>query len=101
MFTGILRKPPTEPEVYIHHLPVTTEIARDAGVEFAGYPKFLAYIGFTVSISLSLMVLMFFLYYFPGLQDVVLILPLWEWVGTFLLSGWYFVVSLYLLIKKI
>lgn len=27
---------------YIHQLPVTTEIARDLGVELAGYPKFLA-----------------------------------------------------------
>ncbi|MBN3922529.1 acetoacetate decarboxylase family protein [Nostoc sp. NMS4] len=34
------------PQVYIHHLPVTTEIARDLGVEFAGYPKFLANIDF-------------------------------------------------------
>jgi hypothetical protein len=41
-FVGILRKAPEEPKLYIHHLPVTTEIARAAGVEFAGYPKFLA-----------------------------------------------------------
>jgi hypothetical protein len=46
LFTGILRKGPEEPNLYIHHLPVTTEIARDAGVEFAGYPKFLAKIHF-------------------------------------------------------
>jgi hypothetical protein len=46
LFTGILRKGSPEPYVYIHHLPVTTEIARDAGVEFAGYPKFLAQIEF-------------------------------------------------------
>lgn len=46
VFTGILRKPPVEPKLYIHHLPVTTEIARAAGVEFAGYPKFLAEIAF-------------------------------------------------------
>ena len=65
------------------------------------YSKFLAYIGFCVSISLSLMVLMFFLYYIPGLQNIVIILPLWEWVDTFALIIWYFVVSTYLLIKKI
>jgi len=35
-----------DPRIYIHHLPVTTEIARDLGVEFAGYPKFVAEIGF-------------------------------------------------------
>ncbi|HEY4716347.1 MAG TPA: acetoacetate decarboxylase family protein [bacterium] len=32
--------------VYIWHLPVTTEIARTAGVEFYGYPKFIAEIAF-------------------------------------------------------
>jgi hypothetical protein len=32
--------------MYTHRLPVTTEIARDAGVEFANYPKFLADITF-------------------------------------------------------
>ena len=46
MFTGSLRKSPAEPYLYIHQLPVTTEIARDAGVEFAGYPKCLASIEF-------------------------------------------------------
>lgn len=46
LFTGILRKGPDEPKVYVHHLPVTTEIARDAGVEFAAFPKFLASITF-------------------------------------------------------
>jgi hypothetical protein len=44
--TGIVRKAPEEPSSYIHHLPVTTEIARDLGVEFAGYPKILANIEF-------------------------------------------------------
>lgn len=46
MLTGILRKPPSEPNLYIRHLPVTTEIARSAGVELGGYPKFLADITF-------------------------------------------------------
>ena len=46
MFVGTLRKVPAVPQVYVHHLPVTTEIARDAGIEFAGYPKFLADITF-------------------------------------------------------
>jgi hypothetical protein len=46
LFTGILRKSPEVPNLYIRHLPVTTGIARDAGVEFAGYPKFLASIKF-------------------------------------------------------
>ncbi len=46
IFTGILHPVPPAPKVYIRHLPVTTEIARQAGVEFAGYPKFLANIVF-------------------------------------------------------
>ena len=29
-------------KVYIRHLPVTTEIARAVGVDFAGFPKFIA-----------------------------------------------------------
>ncbi|UCD01259.1 MAG: DUF998 domain-containing protein [Promethearchaeota archaeon] len=65
------------------------------------YSKFLVYVGFSAAISLSTMVIMFFLYYFPGLQNLIIILPLWEWIDTFVLIIWYFVVSLYLLIKKI
>lgn len=42
LFAGVLRKGPTVPRLYIRHLPVTTEIAYAAGVEFAGFPKFLA-----------------------------------------------------------
>lgn len=43
---GLFRPRASEPMGYIRHLPVTTEIARDAGVEFANYPKFLADIDF-------------------------------------------------------
>jgi hypothetical protein len=46
VFTGLLRKLAGIPKVYVHQLPVTTGIARDAGVEFANYPKFVADIGF-------------------------------------------------------
>jgi hypothetical protein len=48
LLTGILRKGRGVPNMYIHHLPVATEIARDAGVDLAGYPKFLARIEFEV-----------------------------------------------------
>lgn len=34
-------------DAWIHHLPVTTEIARAAGVDFYNYPKFTASIDFT------------------------------------------------------
>lgn len=47
LFTGSLRKLPKVPLVYIHRLPVTTEIAREVGADFAGYPKFIADIEYT------------------------------------------------------
>ena len=47
IFSGILRKMPETLLSYSHHLPVTTEIAREVGYEFAGYPKFIAEIEFT------------------------------------------------------
>jgi hypothetical protein len=46
LFTGSLRKTPKVPSSYFLHLPVTTEIARKVGAEFAGYPKFIAEIEF-------------------------------------------------------
>ena len=46
LFTGTLRRMPRAPMLYSHHLPVTTEIAREVGAEFAGYPKFIADIEF-------------------------------------------------------
>ena len=47
LFTGLLRKIPEVPMVYIHQMPVTTQIALDAGVEFSGFPKFMAEINIT------------------------------------------------------
>jgi len=47
LFTGVFRKLPKVPMQYTHHLPVTTEIARVVGAEFAGYPKFVADIEFS------------------------------------------------------
>jgi hypothetical protein len=46
MFTGTIRHLPEVPLVYVHHLPVTTEIARGTGTEFLSAPKFLAEITF-------------------------------------------------------
>lgn len=46
LFTGTIRKMPEILKTYSHHLPVTTEIAREVGAEFAGYPKFVADIKF-------------------------------------------------------
>lgn len=47
LFTGIFRSAPKEPYVYVKHLPVTTEDAKNAGVEFANYPKTIGDISFT------------------------------------------------------
>ncbi len=46
LFVGTLRKVPEVLKVFIWRLPVTTAIARDAGIDLAGYPKFLADITF-------------------------------------------------------
>ncbi len=46
LLVGTLSRVPEVLQVYVHHLPVTTEIAYAAGVELAGYPKFLADITF-------------------------------------------------------
>ncbi len=49
-FAGALKKMlKREFSLYVWHLPVTTEIARVGGVEFYGYPKFIADIEFTRS----------------------------------------------------
>jgi len=47
IFTGSLRKMPESPMSYTYILPVTTEIAREVGSEFAGYPKFVTDIKFS------------------------------------------------------
>jgi hypothetical protein len=45
-FTGILRSLPDVPMIFVHQLPVTTEIARGPGIHFLAAPKFLADITF-------------------------------------------------------
>ncbi len=46
VLTGLLKAMSDGLTSYVWHLPVTTEVARDLGVEHAGYPKFLADIQF-------------------------------------------------------
>jgi hypothetical protein len=46
LLLGAMRELNRGPMAYIWHLPVTTEIARDLGIEAANYPKFLADIEF-------------------------------------------------------
>lgn len=41
------------PGVYVHRLPVTTEIARSGGIEFWGYPKFLCAMDFKIEAAVN------------------------------------------------
>jgi hypothetical protein len=45
-FTGLLRSLPEVPFIYVHRLPVTTEIACGPGIHFLAAPKFIADITF-------------------------------------------------------
>jgi hypothetical protein len=49
LFMGVLRKAPEITMMYIHHIPVNTQIALESGVEFASFPKILAEIDFKSS----------------------------------------------------
>jgi hypothetical protein len=42
IFTGILRKPPEDPMIYLLYLPVSSEMALATGVKVAAFPEFLA-----------------------------------------------------------
>ncbi len=46
ILTGLLRHVAEGPLAYVHHLPVTTQPAYDAGIDFYNYPKFIAKIDF-------------------------------------------------------
>ncbi len=47
IFTGLLRNIAAGPMAYIYKLPVTTEIARQFGIDFYNFPKFIADIDFS------------------------------------------------------
>jgi hypothetical protein len=47
IFTGLLQHIAAGPMAYIYKLPVTTEIARQFGVDFYNFPKFIANIDFS------------------------------------------------------
>lgn len=46
LFVGTLSPVPPVLQVFVRHLPVTTQLACDAGIQFANYPKFVADITF-------------------------------------------------------
>ena len=47
LFTGSLRKMPTQHYFYLHQLPLNSQYPCDLGVEMGGYPKYMADIEFT------------------------------------------------------
>jgi hypothetical protein len=65
------------------------------------FSKFLVYIGFLTSFILFSMVVLFFLHFFPDLRFLMFILPTIEWLNTISLTIWYFVISTYMIFKKI
>ncbi len=65
------------------------------------YRKFLAYFGFIVSFGLFLLMFLFFLYYIPGMQVLVVVLPSLEWIDTIAIIFWYLVIASYMILKKI
>ena len=66
----------------------------------SSFPKTLAYVGFWASLVLSSLIILFLLYYIPGLQFILIILSSLEWFNTFSLIGWYLIVSIYFIYKK-
>ena len=67
----------------------------------SNYSKFLAYFGFLVSLALALLIIFFFLHLIPILRFIIIILPTLEWINTILIILWYFIISTYMIYKKI
>ena len=65
------------------------------------YSNFLAYIGFFLSWSLGLLLVIFLLHFHTPFHILVLILPSLEWFNTILIMVWYFIVSIYMIYRKI
>ncbi|MFW9875730.1 MAG: DUF998 domain-containing protein [Candidatus Thorarchaeota archaeon] len=65
------------------------------------YHKFLAYFGFLVSFTLTLLMILFYLHILPNLRYLMIILPTLEWINTILVILWYLIISLYMIKKKI
>lgn len=65
------------------------------------YSKNLAFFGFIVSFILALLIIFFFLYLIPFLRFLVIILPTLEWINTISVILWYFLISTYMIYKKI
>ena len=65
------------------------------------FSKNLAYLGFIVSFLLLVLLIIFILHFFKATQFLVIILPSIEWIDTFAIIFWYFIISTYMIYKKI
>lgn len=65
------------------------------------FSRKLAYFGFIVSILLLLLLIIFILHFFEATHFLVKILPSIEWIDTFAIILWYFLISTYIIYKKI
>jgi hypothetical protein len=65
------------------------------------FHKNLAYIGFIVSFLLLVLLIIFILHFIEVTHFLVLVLPSIEWIDTFAIILWYFIISTYMIYNKI
>ena len=65
------------------------------------YSNYLAYIGFFLSWSLFLFLVVFLLHFHAPFHILLLILPSLEWFNTILIIVWYLIVSICMIYKKV
>jgi len=67
----------------------------------SNYSKYIAYFGFFVSSIIVILMTVFFLYLIPALRSLIVFLPTLEWMNTVTVILWYFIISMYMINKKI
>jgi hypothetical protein len=70
-------------------------------IKDSSFSNSLGYFGFIVSFFLGLLLVLFFLHLFPMLRPIIVLLPPIEWTNTLSVILWYFIVSSYMIYKKI
>jgi hypothetical protein len=65
------------------------------------YSKSLSSFGFCVTFLLTIFLVLWLSAFVPFLSFLIVILPFFEWINTATIILWYFIVSLYTLIKKV
>ena len=67
----------------------------------SNYSKYIAYFGFFVSSIIVILMTVFLLYLIPALRSLIIFLPTLEWMNTVTVILWYFIISMYMINKKI